>query len=49
MLTCAMNFLSGEADVESIGRVSPTGQLHTELGRWHTRQLACCLAEVCVL
>lgn len=49
ILTCAMNFLSSEADVEGVGRVSPTGQFHAKLGRRHARQLACCLAEICVL
>lgn len=44
-----MNFLSSEADVKGVGRVSSAGQFHTELGRWHTRQLTCCLAEIGVL
>lgn len=49
ILTCAMNFLSSEADVKGVGRVSSTGEFHTKLGWRHTRQLACCLAEVRVL
>lgn len=45
-LTCAMNFLSSEADVEGVRWISSAGQLHTELRRRHTGELACCLAEV---
>lgn len=44
-----MNFLSGEADVESVGGVSSAGQLHTQLRRRHTGELPRCLAEVRVL
>lgn len=44
-----MNFLSGEADVESIGGVSSAGQLHTELRRRHAGELTRRLAEVRVL
>lgn len=44
-----MNFLSGEADVESVGGVSSAGQLHTQLRRRHAGELTRRLAEVRVL
>lgn len=49
ILTCAMNFLSGEADVERVGGVSSAGQLHTQLRRRHAGELTRSLAEVRVL
>lgn len=44
-----MNLLSSEADVEGIGRVTPTGQFYAKLRRWHTGQLTRSLTEICVL
>lgn len=45
-LTGAMNLLPSEADIEGICGVTTTGQLDTELRRWHGSQLPGSLAEV---